>query len=199
MELETNSPALEEGMPPSPPPESAPAPESGPAEQMPGEAAALAARPMPMASPQPQSSQLMELLAQTQRQLNELQNEKGNNELNDQMRQITAMEPSLRTLADLREQPEFKLFDRLVRSGETDLVGAFKLAFFDRISRRQTASAHQAAINAMRSKQHLAPMGGNGPGEDDLTDEIVEQYRAFNPKWTREQIRAFHHKYKRGV
>ena len=104
----------------------------------------------------------------------------------------------MKSLADLRTQPEFSHFDKLVKSGMT-ISDAYKLACFDRLGRQQAAAARQAAINDVRAKEHLAPVGGGQAAEDGLTDEIIRNYRQYNPRWTRAQIAAFHRSYKQGV
>lgn len=63
----------------------------------------------------------------------------------------------------------------------------------------EQAPARQAAINDVRAKEHLAPVGGGQAAEDGLTDEIIRNYRQYNPRWTRAQIAAFHRSYKQGV
>lgn len=104
----------------------------------------------------------------------------------------------MKGLEDLRAQPEFSHFDKLVKSGMT-ISDAYKLACFDRLGRQQAAAARQAAINDVRAKEHLAPVGGGQAAEDGLTDEIIRNYRQYNPRWTRAQIAAFHRSYKQGV
>lgn len=114
------------------------------------------------------------------------------------MRIIQSVDPAVKSLADLRSQPEFGRFDRLVKSGMA-ISDAYKLACFDRLGRQQAAAARQAAINDARAKEHLAPVGGGQAAEDGLTDEIIRNYRQYNPRWTRAQIAAFHRSYKQGV
>ncbi|HIZ29952.1 MAG TPA: hypothetical protein H9813_01780 [Candidatus Fournierella merdipullorum] len=123
---------------------------------------------------------------------------RGRRVLNEEMRIIGALDPGVKSLADLKAQPEFGRFDRLVKSGLA-ISDAYKLACFERLGRQQATAARQAAINAMRGKEHLAPVGGGPDAEDGLTDEIIQNYRQYNPRWTRAQIAAFHRSYKQGV
>ena len=118
----------------------------------------------------------------------------GQRQFNEQMRQITALDGEFRTLGDLRNAPEFDAFNQLVMSN-VDMVSAFKAAFFDRLTAKKSAAATQAAINTAKGKDHLAPIGGGNEASDGLTDDIIAEYRKFNPKWTREQIAAYHKKY----
>ena len=50
-------------------------------------------------------------------------------------------------------------------------------------------------IHEAKGKAHLSPVGGGQAAGDGLTDEIIQNYRKYNPKWTREQIAAFHRSY----
>ena len=118
----------------------------------------------------------------------------GQRQFNEQMRQITALDGEFRTLGDLRNAPEFDTFNQLVMSN-VDMVSAFKAAFFDRLAAKKSAAATQAAINTAKSKDHMAPIGGGNDASDGLTDDIIAEYRKFNPKWTRDQIAAYHKKY----
>lgn len=123
---------------------------------------------------------------------------RGRRLLDEQLRIIESVDPAVKSLADLRTQPEFSHFDKLVKSGMT-ISDAYKLACFDRLGRQQAAAARQAAINDVRAKEHLAPVGGGQAAEDGLTDEIIRNYRQYNSRWTRAQIAAFHRSYKQGV
>ena len=123
---------------------------------------------------------------------------RGRRLLDEQLRIIQSVDPAVKGLEDLRAQPEFGRFDRLVKSGMA-ISDAYKLACFDRLGRQQAAAARQAAINDVRAKEHLAPVGGGQAAEDGLTDEIIRNYRQYNPRWTRAQIAAFHRSYKQGV
>lgn len=82
---------------------------------------------------------------------------RGRRLLDEQLRIIESVDPAVKSLADLRTQPEFGHFDKLVKSGMT-ISDAYKLACFDRLGRQQAAAARQAAINDVRAKEHLAPV-----------------------------------------
>lgn len=172
---------------------------AGPAQPLPAEepaAGAMPAVPDPLPPAMPRQEELPPPpLAQFAL---EQQLARGRQVLNQELRIIESLDPAVKSLADLKQQPEFGRFDRLVKSGMA-ISDAYKLACFDRLGRQQAAAARQAAINAMRAKDHLAPVGGGQAAEDGLTDEIIQNYRQYNPRWTRAQIAAFHRSYKQGV
>lgn len=76
-----------------------------------------------------------------------------------------------------------------------DPVDAFKLAFFDRLTRRQAEAGRQGAINAARARQHLAAPGGQPAAPDELTEAEIREYRKYDPRWSVAQIRRFHREY----
>ncbi|HJA26278.1 MAG TPA: hypothetical protein H9795_09485 [Candidatus Fournierella merdigallinarum] len=185
MEEERTAPAAAEQEEAAGPP---PEPAGGPA----GESTAGPAAPAPGPAPAQQGAPP---LAQF---LLERQLARGRQLLEQEMQVISALDPAVKSLADLRAQPEFGRFDRLVKQGLA-ISDAYKLACFDRLGRQQAAAGRQAAINAARAKEHLAPVGGGREADDGLTDEIIRNYRQYNPRWTRAQIAAFHRSYKQGV
>lgn len=134
-------------------------------------------------------------------QINALQSQlnaqEGERMLAEQMQELRQLDPEVTSLEYLVAQPEFPEFDRMVRTG-LSLTDAYKLAFFDRLTQRNTAATKQAAINAARSKSHLAPAGnGQGAPDDGLTDEMIAEYRQFNPRMTRAEIARYHKKYEK--
>lgn len=109
-------------------------------------------------------------------------------------RAIAALAPELRTPAQLTAAPEYPAMQRLQQRG-MDPVDAFKLAFFDRLTRRQAEAGRQGAINAARARQHLAAPGGQPAAPDELTEAEIREYRKYNPRWSVAQIRRFHREY----
>jgi len=138
------------------------------------------------------------VIQQARTMLEKIQMEEGQRLMRQQIAEISKMDPDIRELSDVVRLPTFPEFDRLVRSG-VDMVSAYKAANFERLSNRSSAAAKQAAINAAKGKNHLTPVEGQPAADDGLTDEIIAQYRAMNPKWTREQIQKFHRNYQKGV
>lgn len=143
----------------------------------------------------PERQRLQEKVAELERQ--QLARE-GEQLLGEQLRQIAKLDPAVKSLADLAAMPEFGEFDRLMRAGGHDLVSAYKLACFDRLAEKRAKASRQAAINAAKGKQHLAPVGGGAGGEEEISDEDFERYRAFIPKITRTEAARKHQEYMRG-
>lgn len=155
--------------------------------------------------PQEQAQQLLNLLKNDPERIR-LQTEndtlkqvamqvEGQKQFEEQMREISKLDPNIKSLLDITKMPEFKEFDAMMRSERFSMVEAFKLACYNRLNQNNAAAAKQAAINEAKGKAHLSPVGGGQAADDGLTDEIIQNYRKYNPKWTREQIAAFHRSY----
>lgn len=83
----------------------------------------------------------------------------GEMELENQIQQISSFDPSVKSLDDIVKMPTFPVFDAYVRQG-LSITDAYRLANFDSLAQRDAAASRQAAINSVRGKSHLAPIGG---------------------------------------
>jgi len=113
-----------------------------------------------------------------------------------QLQEISRMDPSIKTMEDLTKMENYPRFYELVKRGN-DLVDAFRLANFDKLTQSAAAASRQSAINAARSKEHLNPTGSRGAGAVEVPPEVMEQYRMYNPSATEAEIRAHYQKYKK--
>lgn len=113
--------------------------------------------------------------------------------VDEQLKAISALDPSIRTLEDLAKMPTYPKFYELVKKGN-DLTDAFKLANYDALTKGAAAGARQAALNAAQGKQHMGQTQTRGAGAVSVPAEVMEQYRAFNPDATEAEIRAHYAK-----
>lgn len=113
--------------------------------------------------------------------------------LDEQIREIGAIDPSIKTLEDLAKMPTYPRFYELVQRGNT-LTDAFRLANFDALTQRAAAGARQTAVNAARSKEHLGQTKSRGTGAVSVPAEVREQYLLFNPGATDEEIQKHYQK-----
>lgn len=114
--------------------------------------------------------------------------------VDEQLREISAMDPSVKSLADLPKMPTYPQFYELVRRGNT-LTDAFRLANFDALAQRAAAGARQAAMNAQRGKEHLTETRTRGAGAVSVPADVREQYKLFNPDVTEEEIQKHYAKF----
>lgn len=112
----------------------------------------------------------------------------------EQLREISALDPSIKTISDLTAMPNYEAFYKLVKKGNT-FVDAYKLATYDaRIQNASELAKKQSALTA-DSKNHLIKTGTRGSGAVTVPPDIKEQYRLFNPDVTDAEIQAHYSKY----
>ena len=108
---------------------------------------------------------------------------------------------AMNTVEDLAKMPNYAEFYRFVKQNRLSLVEAYRLANMERLSERAAAATKQAAINAAQSKAHLEATKSRGKGGDvpAISAEVLEYYRAINPKATEAEIRADYARYLKNI
>ena len=116
----------------------------------------------------------------------------GDRQLNEQIAELSKMDPSIKSFEDLLNMDNFSEFDALVRKG-ADLVSAYKAVNYDKAKAATAKAATQAAINSARGKSHLAPVGGGKADDSGLTTEDLEIWHRFglSTKEAREYHKQF--------
>ena len=104
--------------------------------------------------------------------------EEGARAIQDQVAEISKIDPAVKTLEDIRNMDSFDEFDRRVRSGMS-LVDAFKIANYDKLIARNGEAAKQAAINAAKGKQHMTQTKGNAGNGVSMSEEDLQVWKAF--------------------
>lgn len=122
--------------------------------------------------------------------------EQAKAEIERQMAEISAIDPEIKTLDDLRKMDNYQRFYDLVKRGNT-LTDAYKLANMDRLTSQSTQQAKQAALNQVNSKSHLDRTTTRGAGAVSVPADVIAEYRAFVPDATMDEIRAHWAKYQK--
>lgn len=117
----------------------------------------------------------------------------GQRQLNEQLEEISKLDPSIKSVEDLMTMENFPAFDALVRNG-TDLVSAYKAVNYDKAKAATAKAATQAAINSARGKSHLAPVGGGKADDSGLTDSDMEEWKHFG--FSAKEAREYYKKLK---
>lgn len=125
----------------------------------------------------------------------EARQQKQKSILNDQITEIGKLDPSVKTVSDLMNRPEYKQIYNYVRNGNISIVEAFKLANYDSLTQGAAAASRQAALNATASKEHMAPTQTRGSGAVSVPDDVKAMYRLYNPEATDAEIREHYNKY----
>jgi len=124
------------------------------------------------------------------------QEQQAKMKIDEQLRQITEMDPSIKELGDLTKMENYDEFYGKVKRGMT-LVEAYMLTNFDKLSGRKAAATKQAALNSINSKQHLSGTSSRGTGALSVPADVKDMYRAINPDATDAEIQAHYNKYHR--
>lgn len=141
----------------------------------------------------PEVREAREAKEQAEQAKREAQQAAARVKVDEQLKEIGALDPSIRSMEDLAKMPTYPKFYELVKKGNT-LTDAFKLANYDALTKGAAAGARQAALNAAQGKQHMGQTQTRGAGAVSVPAEVMEQYRAFNPDATEAEIRAHYAK-----
>lgn len=114
--------------------------------------------------------------------------------MEEQMKEISALDPSIKEVADLTKMETYPQFYEYVKKGN-NFIEAFKLANFDTLNRNTAAASRQAAINNAKSKAHLSATTTRGAGAAPVPADVREMYLAFNPGATDAEIQAHYNKH----
>lgn len=120
--------------------------------------------------------------------------EKARIEIDEQIREIGKIDQSIKSLEDLRALESYEQILSLVRRGN-NILDAYKLANFDRLTTAAVEKSRQAAINAAKAKQHLAQTEIRGKGAEPVPQDVIAEYRFFNPDATDAEIQKHYNKY----
>ncbi len=104
---------------------------------------------------------------------------------NAQLAKITQINPEIKTLADLAKMPDSDVFDGLIATGKYTIDTAYKRLTEMRGTKPKTAD----------TKGHLQTTGGSASGNyDEVPDDVMDQYKLFNPNATDKQIKEHYKK-----
>ncbi|HNX81728.1 MAG TPA: hypothetical protein PKL77_06235 [Candidatus Omnitrophota bacterium] len=109
--------------------------------------------------------------------------------LETQMKEISALDPSIKTIDDVAALPCWGSIKNFIGKGLT-LTEAFKQANFDNLVSKSASAAKQSTYNSVTGKDHLTSSASRGQGEVTVPKGVMNQYRAMFPDMTAEQIRA---------
>lgn len=122
-----------------------------------------------------------------------LRKQEGEQALGRVVAEIGGLDPSIRSVRDLMEQPNAEAFHSYVEKGY-GLAEAYRLANFDRLTGQKAAAARQAAINSLAGKSHMAPTRGGSGRDVTIPHAELELFRALNPEASDREIMAFYAK-----
>lgn len=101
-----------------------------------------------------------------------------------QMKEITKLDPSIKTLNDLVTLDHYSDFSNKLDKGYS-LVDAYKVTYFNRI----TEKSKESALNNLEGKSHLKSTSGKGSTSVRVPQDIIDTYRKNIPDMTDDEIR----------
>lgn len=107
--------------------------------------------------------------------------------IEEQVKQISALDPSIKSLDDLIRHDSYQRIYSRVRSG-MGLRDAYIVENFDALRAAGQAAGRQAALNAATSKDHLASTTSRGAGAQTVPPDVMELYRQLMPDATTQEI-----------
>lgn len=121
-------------------------------------------------------------------------NEQAGAAFNRDFAELQKLEPTLKTVNDLEKLDGFDKIVQLVQEKGLDMVTAYKAVNYGRATQASQAAGKQAAINAARSKNHLAAHEGQAqPGNQKVMSEsMLRIARETFPDKTDEEIRKLY-------
>lgn len=125
----------------------------------------------------------------------ELNDLKAQQKLEKDIKAILILDPSVQSADDIYAAENFPAIVERVRAGY-DLVDAYKLENFDRLSGAKGEAAKQAALNSVKAKNHLttgASINVGDTGEDIPADQI-ELYKEAFPDKSMSELKALYNK-----
>ncbi len=114
--------------------------------------------------------------------------------IEEQLREIGALDPSVKTLSDLTKTENYEKVYEYVQKGYT-ITDAYKLANFERLTGSAAAASRQAFLNAQAGKSHLSSTVTRGTGAITVPEDVKAEYRAFNPEATDAEIQRHYQRY----
>lgn len=142
----------------------------------------------------PEVKQAKEAQAAAETAARQAREQQAKLKVEEQLKEISALDPSIQELKDLAKMETYPKFYELVKRGNA-LIDAFKLANYEALTGRAAAASRQAAINSAQGKQHLSPTTQRGAGAVSVPADVKAEYLAFNPDATDAEIQQHYNRY----
>lgn len=131
-------------------------------------------------------------MQQAKRMQADMELQKQKTALDAAIAEVTKIDPAIKTLDDLQKLPNYgEIYEKAMR-GYT-LADAYLVVNRDKLTQKASAAAKQAALNRS-GKDHLTTTSSRGEGAIDVPADVMEMYRAMNPKASDQEIRDHYNK-----
>ena len=118
--------------------------------------------------------------------------------LENDYKEILELDPSLNSADEILNDPLMPLMMDKVARGMS-LVDAYKIVNFDKLSSQKGQAAKQAAINQVKSKNHLATGAALNVADagDEIPSNLVEKFKETFPEKSIKELKALYNKTRR--
>jgi len=119
------------------------------------------------------------------------------NQLADDIKAISKLNPNLKTLDDVFALDNAQEMISLVQKNKISLANAYKLTHFDDLMAGKTASAKQAALNTMNGTSHLNQtdsLAASDNGEVEIPANELDQWKKAFPHVSMAELRKKYNK-----
>jgi hypothetical protein len=135
------------------------------------------------------------VVRQAEAAMAELNNTRAQQQIERDIEEVLRLDPSINSKDELMADPSFDQVLQKVQSG-MNLVDAYKIVNFDRLSNSKTAAARQAAINQVKGQSHLA--NGNGittpDSGEDIPASMIEDFKDMFPDKSMKELKALYNR-----
>ena len=113
--------------------------------------------------------------------------------LENDYKEILELDPSLNSAEEILNDPLMPLMMDKVARGMS-LVDAYKIVNFDKLSSQKGQAAKQAAINQVKSKNHLATGAALNVADagDEIPSNLVEKFKENFPEKSMKELKALY-------
>lgn len=136
----------------------------------------------------PEVQEALRAKAESERAAAEYRQAQAKSRLDEQMKEVTKLDPEIKSIDDLSKMENYDTFYALVKKGNS-FADAYRLANFDKLVERSNAAEKQRVLNASAGKQHMTTVSSSqSSGLDAVPPETREIYRTMFPDMNDEQI-----------
>ncbi len=120
--------------------------------------------------------------------------ERARTQLDEQIREIGTLDPSIKTIDDLTHNESYPKVFEMIKRGYTP-VDAYRIANFDKLTKNASDAARQTVLNNQSGKEHLVQTTQRGTGIASVPADVRQAYRELNPDMSDAEIAKDYEKY----
>ena len=135
------------------------------------------------------------VVRQAEAAIAELNTTRAQQQMERDIVEVLKLDPSLNSKEELLSDPNMPQILEKVSTG-MNLVDAYKLVNFDRLSSSKTAAARQAAVNQVKGQSHLANGKGITTNDslEDIPSNMVDMFKEQFPGKSMKELKALYNK-----